>query len=64
MDFGSEMLSVDHADISKRNIGNNHCISWAKRVFPCIRPLYNDPLSNATNDRVLWVKILRITTIK
>jgi hypothetical protein len=21
MDFGSEMLSVDHADISKRNIG-------------------------------------------
>jgi hypothetical protein len=23
MDFGSEMLSVDHADISKRDIGNN-----------------------------------------
>ena len=33
-------------------------------VFPCIRPLYNDPLSNATNDRVLWVKILHITTIR
>jgi hypothetical protein len=31
-------------------------------VFPCIRHLYNDPLSNATNDRVLWVKILHITT--
>jgi hypothetical protein len=30
-------------------------------VFPCIRPLYNDPLSNATNDRVLWVTILHIT---
>jgi hypothetical protein len=33
MDFGSEMLSVDHADISKRDIGNNRCISWAKRNF-------------------------------
>jgi len=33
MDFGSEMLSVDHADISKRDIGNNRCISWAK-IFP------------------------------
>jgi len=33
MDFGSEMLSVDHADISKRDIGNNRCISWAKRKF-------------------------------
>ena len=33
-------------------------------VFPCIRPLYNNPLSNATNDRVLWVKILHITTIR
>jgi hypothetical protein len=33
-------------------------------VLPCIRPLYNDPLSNTTNDRVLWVKILHITTIK
>jgi hypothetical protein len=33
-------------------------------VFLCIRPLYNDPLSNATNDHVLWVKILRITTIR
>ena len=32
-------------------------------VFPCIRPLYNDPLSNATYDRVLWVKIFHITTI-
>jgi hypothetical protein len=31
-------------------------------VFPYIRPLYNDPLSNAANDRVLWVKILHITT--
>ena len=31
MDFGSEKLSVDHADISKRDIGNNRCISWAKR---------------------------------
>jgi hypothetical protein len=31
MDFGSEMLSVDHADIRKRDIGNNHCISWAKQ---------------------------------
>ena len=31
-------------------------------VFPCIRPLYNNPLSNATNDHVLWVKILHITT--
>ena len=30
MDFGSEMLSVDHADNSKRDIGNNRCISWAK----------------------------------
>ena len=28
MDFGSEMLSVDHADI-----GNNRCISWAKQNF-------------------------------
>jgi hypothetical protein len=33
-------------------------------VFPCIRPLYSDPLSNVTNDRVLWVKILHITTIR
>jgi hypothetical protein len=33
-------------------------------VFPCIRPLYNDPLSNATNDHVLWVKILHIMTIR
>jgi hypothetical protein len=33
-------------------------------VSPCIQPLYNDPLSNTTNDRVLWVKILHITTIK
>jgi hypothetical protein len=33
-------------------------------IFPCITPLYNDPLSNATNDRVLWVKILHITTIR
>jgi hypothetical protein len=33
-------------------------------VFPCIQPLYNDPLSNATNDRVLWVNILHITTIR
>ena len=33
-------------------------------VFPCIQPLYNDQLSNATNDRVLWVKILHITIIK
>ena len=33
-------------------------------VFPCIWPLYNDPLSNATNDRVLWVKILHTTTIR
>jgi hypothetical protein len=31
-------------------------------VFPYIQPLYNDPLSNATNDRVLWVKILHIAT--
>jgi hypothetical protein len=29
-----------------------------------IRPLYNDPLSNATNDHVLWVKILHITTTR
>jgi hypothetical protein len=33
-------------------------------LFRCIRPLYNDPLSNATYDRVLWVKILHITTIR
>jgi hypothetical protein len=33
MDFGSEMLSVDHADISKRDIGNNRCISWTKQKF-------------------------------
>ena len=33
-------------------------------VFLCIRPLYNDSLSNVTNDRVLWVKILHITTIR
>ena len=33
-------------------------------AFPCIRPLYNDPLSNETNDRVLWVKILHRTTIR
>jgi hypothetical protein len=30
-------------------------------IFPCIRPLYNNPLSN---DCVLWVKILHITTIR
>ena len=30
-------------------------------IFPCIRPLYNNPLSN---ERVLWVKILHITTIR
>lgn len=28
-------------------------------VFPCIRPLYNDSLSNTNNDRVLRLKILR-----
>ena len=33
MDFGSEMLSVDHANISQRDIGNNRCISWEKRKF-------------------------------
>jgi hypothetical protein len=33
MDFGSEMLSVDHADISKRDIGNNRRISRAKQKF-------------------------------
>ena len=33
-------------------------------VFLCIQHLYNDPLSNATNDRVLWVTILHITTIR
>ena len=33
-------------------------------VFPCIWPLYNNPLSNVTNYRVLWVKILHITTFR
>jgi hypothetical protein len=31
-------------------------------VFLCILPLYSDSLSNMTNDRVLWLKILCITT--
>ena len=43
-------------------------VSWPylflPSVFPCNRPLYNNPLSNATNDCVLWVKILHITTIR
>ena len=42
MDFGSEMLSVDHADISKRDIGNNRCISWAKpKIFVFVYLLSN-----------------------
>ena len=36
MDFGSEMLSVDHADIRQRDIGNNRCISWAKQKLNVI----------------------------
>jgi hypothetical protein len=51
MEFGSEMLSVDYANISKRDIGNNRCISWAKQNFskvggllfylcPSVRPRY------------------------
>ena len=37
---------------------------FLRSVFLCIRPLYNDPLSNAINDRVLCVNILHITTIR
>jgi len=33
-------------------------------VFPCIWPLYNDSLSNATNECVRRLNILRITTIR
>jgi hypothetical protein len=59
--------------LSNFRFDNNLCITasffsqsylFLPSVFPCIRPLYNDPLSNATNDHVLWVKILHITTIR
>jgi hypothetical protein len=38
----------------------------ADRIYssPTFSRAFNDPLSNATNDRVLWVNILHITTIR
>jgi hypothetical protein len=66
MEFGSEMLSVDHANISKRDIGNNRCISWTKQNFSKVGTVFAYLLSN--DDLLLlfwfiWVYFLFILNI-
>jgi hypothetical protein len=58
MDFGSEMLSVDHANISKRDIGNNRCISWAKQNFSKVGTVFAYLLSNFRFDNNLLIVVI------
>jgi hypothetical protein len=62
MDFGSEMLSVDHADISKRDIGNNRSISWENGNIPKVGTVFVYLLSNFLFDNNLLIVVHSILT--
>jgi hypothetical protein len=62
MDFGSEMLSVDHADISKRDIGNNRSISWENGNVSKVGTVFVYLLSNFLFDNNLLIVVHSILT--
>jgi hypothetical protein len=62
MDFGSEMLSVDHADISKRDIGNNRSISWKNGNVSKVGTVFVYLLSNFLFDNNLLIVVHSILT--
>ena len=62
MDSGSEMLSVDHADISKRDIGNNRSISWENGNVSKVGTVFVYLLSNFLFDNNLLTVVHSILT--